>query len=156
QPLADAVRACRGERRRIAHALPLRHGGDVDLGHDLHSPFRRGQHTPQSAPPGEGRDPGRRLGRPSAWGTKPLLGPGGLRAFVRSRPRRDERAMRARRDPLMCNRYGYQHPYQRLLEEFSDVGEIQWDRLEPNSPRIDIRPTDKAPILREGTNGAIE
>ena len=56
----------------------------------------------------------------------------------------------------MCNRYGYQHPYQRLLEEFSRLGPINWDRLEPNEPRIDIRPTDRAPVIREGADGSIE
>ena len=53
----------------------------------------------------------------------------------------------------MCNRYGYQHPYRKLVEEFSELGPIRWDGLEPNAPREDIRPTDRAPILRGDRGG---
>ena len=53
----------------------------------------------------------------------------------------------------MCNRYGYQHPYSCLIAEFSDLGPIRWDQLEPNAPRDDIRPTDKAPIIRAADGG---
>jgi putative SOS response-associated peptidase YedK len=53
----------------------------------------------------------------------------------------------------MCNRYGYQHPYARLVAEFSDLGPIRWDHLEPNALRNDIRPTDKAPIIRTADGG---
>ncbi|HWA60638.1 MAG TPA: SOS response-associated peptidase [Caulobacteraceae bacterium] len=56
----------------------------------------------------------------------------------------------------MCNRYGYKHPYQRLLQEFSDLGPVRWNGAEPNAPRLEIRPTDKAPIIREGGDGALE
>ncbi len=56
----------------------------------------------------------------------------------------------------MCNRYGYQHPYRKLVEEFSELGPIRWDGLEPNAPRDDIRPTDRAPILRGDREGAVE
>ncbi|HEY3798374.1 MAG TPA: SOS response-associated peptidase [Caulobacteraceae bacterium] len=53
----------------------------------------------------------------------------------------------------MCNRYGYNNPYRRLVEEFSDLGAIRWDGHEPNAPRIDIRPTDKARVIRAATDG---
>jgi putative SOS response-associated peptidase YedK len=56
----------------------------------------------------------------------------------------------------MCNRYGYQHPYRKLLEEFSEVGHIRWDGLEPNAPREEIRPTDPAPIIRRDRAGELE
>jgi len=51
----------------------------------------------------------------------------------------------------MCNRYGYQAPIQRLIDEFSQVRlpivfpEARIPNLEP---RAQIRPTDPAPILR--------
>jgi putative SOS response-associated peptidase YedK len=48
----------------------------------------------------------------------------------------------------MCNRYGYNHPLKRLIEEFSDVGPIRWHGLEPNAALDQIRPTDRAPIIR--------
>jgi putative SOS response-associated peptidase YedK len=48
----------------------------------------------------------------------------------------------------MCNRYGYNNPLKRLVEEFSDVGPIRWNGLEPNAPLDQIRPTDRAPIIR--------
>jgi putative SOS response-associated peptidase YedK len=53
----------------------------------------------------------------------------------------------------VCNRYGYQHPYSRLVAEFSDLGPVLWDRLEPNAPRDEIRPTDSAPIIRTADGG---
>jgi putative SOS response-associated peptidase YedK len=49
----------------------------------------------------------------------------------------------------MCNRYGYNHPISRLVEEFSDVGPIRWAGLEPNAALDQIRPTDRAPIIRD-------
>ena len=48
----------------------------------------------------------------------------------------------------MCNRYGYNHPLKRLVEEFAKLGSIRWDGLEPNAPLDQIRPTDRAPIIR--------
>jgi putative SOS response-associated peptidase YedK len=48
----------------------------------------------------------------------------------------------------MCNRYGYNHPLKRLVEAFSDVGPIRWNGSEPNAPLDQIRPTDRAPIIR--------
>jgi len=48
----------------------------------------------------------------------------------------------------MCNRYGYQHPLNALPDEFSDLGPIRWDGLAPNAPLDQIRPTDRAPIIR--------
>jgi putative SOS response-associated peptidase YedK len=48
----------------------------------------------------------------------------------------------------MCNRYGYQNPLSKLIAEFSDLGPIRWDRLEPNAPLDQIRPTDRAPVIR--------
>jgi putative SOS response-associated peptidase YedK len=53
----------------------------------------------------------------------------------------------------MCNRYGYNHPLQRLIDEFSTVGAIRWDRLEPNAPLDQIKPTDRAPIIRPAGGG---
>jgi putative SOS response-associated peptidase YedK len=53
----------------------------------------------------------------------------------------------------MCNRYGYQAPYSKLLEEFSHVLPVHWAGAEPNAPRDDIRPTDPAPILRPTEDG---
>jgi putative SOS response-associated peptidase YedK len=55
----------------------------------------------------------------------------------------------------MCNRYGYNHPLQRLIDEFSKLGPINWDQLEPNAPLDQIRPTDRAPIIRP-VDGALE
>jgi len=55
----------------------------------------------------------------------------------------------------MCNRYGYNHPLQRLIDEFSKLGPIDWDRLEPNAPLDQIRPTDRAPIIRP-IDGALQ
>jgi len=54
----------------------------------------------------------------------------------------------------MCNRYGYNHPLKRLIDEFSTVGSIRWNGLEPNAPLDQIRPTDRAPIIRP-VNGAM-
>jgi putative SOS response-associated peptidase YedK len=48
----------------------------------------------------------------------------------------------------MCDRYGYNHPLQRLVDEFSKLGPNRWDQLEPNAPPDQIRPTDRAPIIR--------
>jgi putative SOS response-associated peptidase YedK len=48
----------------------------------------------------------------------------------------------------MCNRYGYNHPLQRLIDECSKLGAINWDQLEPNAPLDQIRPTDRAPVIR--------
>lgn len=48
----------------------------------------------------------------------------------------------------MCNRYGYNHPLKRLVDEFSTVGPIRWNGLEPNAPLDQIRPTDRAPVIR--------
>jgi hypothetical protein len=43
----------------------------------------------------------------------------------------------------MCNRYGYQHPFNALPDEFSDLG-CRWDGLSPNAPLDQIRPKDRA------------
>jgi putative SOS response-associated peptidase YedK len=56
----------------------------------------------------------------------------------------------------VCNRYGYLNPLARLAEEFSRLGPIRWSGLEPNAPRDQIRPTDPAPIIREGRDRALE
>jgi putative SOS response-associated peptidase YedK len=48
----------------------------------------------------------------------------------------------------MCNRYGYKNPLSALQREFSELGNIRWDGLEPNAPLDQIRPTDRAPIIR--------
>jgi putative SOS response-associated peptidase YedK len=48
----------------------------------------------------------------------------------------------------MCNRYGYNNPLKRLVDEFSTLGPIRWDGLEPNAALDQIRPTDRAPIIR--------
>ncbi len=54
----------------------------------------------------------------------------------------------------MCNRYGYQHPYARLLQAFSDLGPVAWPAAaEPNAPRDQIRPTNKSPVLRRPAEG---
>lgn len=53
----------------------------------------------------------------------------------------------------MCNRYGYNNPLSRLIDEFSTLGPINWDRLEPNTPLDQIRPTDRAPIIRPVDGG---
>lgn len=55
----------------------------------------------------------------------------------------------------MCNRYGYNHPLKRLIEEFSKLGSIAWDGLEANATHDQIRPTDRAPIIR-AVNGSLE
>jgi putative SOS response-associated peptidase YedK len=55
----------------------------------------------------------------------------------------------------MCNRYGYQHPLNALPDEFSELGPIRWDGLLPNAPLDQIRPTDRAPIIRP-FDGALE
>ncbi len=56
----------------------------------------------------------------------------------------------------MCNRYGYAHPLNYLPDEFSDIGPIRWDGLEPNAPLDQIRPTNLAPIIRADAEGAFE
>ena len=48
----------------------------------------------------------------------------------------------------MCNRYGYNHPLKRLIDEFSTLGLIRWNGLQPNAPLDQIRPTDRAPVIR--------
>lgn len=50
----------------------------------------------------------------------------------------------------MCNRYGYRHPYNSLVDEFSQsrIPIVQWNGAEPNAPRDDIRPTNSAPVVR--------
>src|SRR5215469_7017884 len=48
----------------------------------------------------------------------------------------------------MCNRYGYKDPLAALQREFSELGHVRWDGLEPNAPLDQIRPTDRAPIIR--------
>ena len=54
----------------------------------------------------------------------------------------------------MCNRYGYNHPLTQIQEEFSFVRRpIRWDRLVPNAPLDQIRPTDRAPIIRAAGDG---
>jgi putative SOS response-associated peptidase YedK len=55
----------------------------------------------------------------------------------------------------MCNRYGYNHPLKRLIDAFSTLGPIQWDGLEPNAALDQIRPTDRAPVIRP-VGGALE
>ena len=55
----------------------------------------------------------------------------------------------------MCNRYGYQHPLNALPDEFSEIGPMRWDGLEPNAPLDQIRPTDRALIIRP-TEGGLE
>lgn len=56
----------------------------------------------------------------------------------------------------MCNRYGYAHPLYSLPDEFSEIGPIRWDRLEPNAPLDQIRPTNRAPTIRASADGAWE
>jgi putative SOS response-associated peptidase YedK len=55
----------------------------------------------------------------------------------------------------MCNKYGYQHPYHKLLEEFSDVGRpVRWPEAAPNlAPLPEINPTDPAPVIRAFHDG---
>ena len=53
----------------------------------------------------------------------------------------------------VCNRYGYQHPLNALPDEFSDLRPIRWDGLAPNAPLDQIRPTDRAPIIRPVDSG---
>ena len=56
----------------------------------------------------------------------------------------------------MCNRYGYQHPNARLVAEFSELRPVIWRGAEPSSPRDQIRPTNRAPIIRETGGGELE
>jgi putative SOS response-associated peptidase YedK len=57
----------------------------------------------------------------------------------------------------MCNKYGYQHPYHKLLEEFSDVRlPVRWPEpgQTPNlEPREEINPTDPAPVVQAFQDG---
>ena len=53
----------------------------------------------------------------------------------------------------MCNRYGYNNPLAALQRTFSELGHIRWDGAEPNAPLDQIRPTDRAPILRSAEDG---
>lgn len=49
----------------------------------------------------------------------------------------------------MCNRYGYKNPLSALQQEFSELGHVRWDGLAPNATDLlQIRPTDRAPIIR--------
>jgi putative SOS response-associated peptidase YedK len=56
----------------------------------------------------------------------------------------------------MCNRYGYQNPISRLIDEFSALGPINWDEALRNAPLDQIRPTDRAPIIRADREGTLE
>ena len=49
--------------------------------------------------------------------------------------------------PAMCNRYGYQQPLSAIPDEFSDLGPIRWDGLEPNAPLDQI----SRPIARRSS-----
>jgi putative SOS response-associated peptidase YedK len=56
----------------------------------------------------------------------------------------------------MCNRYGYKDPLAALLSEFSELGHVRWDGLMPNATDLlQIRPTDRAPIIRPA-DGEVE
>lgn len=49
----------------------------------------------------------------------------------------------------MCNRYGYNNPLAALQREFAELGRVKWDDLAPNATDLlQIRPTDRAPIIR--------
>jgi putative SOS response-associated peptidase YedK len=57
----------------------------------------------------------------------------------------------------VCNRYGYLHPDSQLELEFSDLGPVRLDALAGrNEPRDQIRPTNRAPILRRHAEGGLE
>lgn len=56
----------------------------------------------------------------------------------------------------MCNRYGYQHPFNALVSEFSELGPIRWEGHQPNVLLDQIRPTDRAPVIRKARDGALE
>ena len=54
----------------------------------------------------------------------------------------------------MCNRYGYNNPLAALQRTFSEFGPVQWDGLAPNATDLlQIRPTDRAPIIRPVDGG---
>jgi putative SOS response-associated peptidase YedK len=56
----------------------------------------------------------------------------------------------------MCNRYGYANPYAAVLRTFERLGTIRWNGSEPNAPRLQIRPTDPAPVIRSADDGDLE
>jgi putative SOS response-associated peptidase YedK len=53
----------------------------------------------------------------------------------------------------MCNRYGYNDPLAALQRTFSELDHVSWDGAEPNAPLDQIRPTDRAPIVRPAEGG---
>jgi putative SOS response-associated peptidase YedK len=54
----------------------------------------------------------------------------------------------------MCNRYGYNNPLAALQRRFSELGPVGWDGLAPNATDLlQIRPTDRAPIIRPAATG---
>src|SRR5579862_4412557 len=53
----------------------------------------------------------------------------------------------------MCNRYGYNNPLAALQRTFSELNHVRWDGAEPNAPLDQIRPTDRAPIIRPVDDG---
>src|SRR5579871_1198780 len=53
----------------------------------------------------------------------------------------------------MCNRYGYKDPLAAMQRTFSELAHVRWDGLEPNAPLDQIRPTDRAPIIRPASDG---
>jgi len=53
----------------------------------------------------------------------------------------------------MCNRYGYNNPLAALQRTFSEVDHVRWDGAEPNAPPDQIRPTDRAPVIRPVEGG---
>src|SRR5437763_968662 len=53
----------------------------------------------------------------------------------------------------MCNRYGYQHPFARIGEAFSDLGPIRHFGDPPNESMDEIRPTDLAPVVLPAKDG---
>lgn len=53
----------------------------------------------------------------------------------------------------MCNRYGYNNPLAALQRTFSELRPVRWDGGEPNAALDQIRPTDRAPIIRPAGDG---
>jgi putative SOS response-associated peptidase YedK len=53
----------------------------------------------------------------------------------------------------MCNRYGYNNPLAALQQTYSELAPVRWDGAEPNAPLDQIRPTDRAPIVRPAAGG---
>jgi putative SOS response-associated peptidase YedK len=54
----------------------------------------------------------------------------------------------------MCNRYGYNNPLAALQRTFSELDHVNWDGLAPNATDLlQIRPTDRAPIVRPVDGG---